>query len=85
MVLLCVQSPFFSLCNGLADYLASLYQYSRIIIHSFGHKAESKDTAPQATPSVYIETVCTPFLVTTYFHSDQNHAFVVYGVCLCLA
>jgi len=33
-----------------------LYQYCRIIIHSFGHKAESKDTAPQTKASVYVAT-----------------------------
>ena len=85
MVLLYVDSVVLSLRNGLTDYLASLYQYCRIIIHSFGHKAESKDTAPQAKPSVYVDTVRTHFLVITYFHSDQNHALVVYGSCLCPA
>ncbi|KAF8266004.1 hypothetical protein EI94DRAFT_1734029 [Lactarius quietus] len=33
-----------------------LYQYCRIIVHSFGHKAESTDTAPQTKPSAYIDT-----------------------------
>jgi hypothetical protein len=33
-----------------------LYQYSRIIIHSFGHKAEIKDSAPLAKPSTYVAT-----------------------------
>ncbi|KAI9435735.1 fungal-specific transcription factor domain-containing protein [Lactarius indigo] len=33
-----------------------LYQYCRIIIHSFGHKAEAKDTAPQTKPSAYVDT-----------------------------
>ncbi|KAH9969384.1 hypothetical protein BGW80DRAFT_1461677 [Lactifluus volemus] len=33
-----------------------LYQYCRIIVHSFGHKAESADSAPQMKPSVYVST-----------------------------
>ncbi|KAH9068022.1 hypothetical protein EDB83DRAFT_2314835 [Lactarius deliciosus] len=33
-----------------------LYQYCRVIVHSFGHKAEAKDTAPQTTRSAYVDT-----------------------------
>jgi len=31
-----------------------LYQYCRLIIHSFGHKAELNDPAPMSKPSSYI-------------------------------
>jgi len=33
-----------------------LYQYCRIIVHSFGHKAEAADSAPQMKASVYVST-----------------------------
>jgi len=33
-----------------------LYEYCRIIVHSFGHKAESNDSAPLMRPSCYVET-----------------------------
>ncbi|KAH9034519.1 hypothetical protein EDB84DRAFT_1486618 [Lactarius hengduanensis] len=33
-----------------------LYQYCRVIVHSFGHKAEANDTAPQTKRSAYVDT-----------------------------
>jgi len=33
-----------------------LYEYCRIIVHSFGHKAESNDSAPLMKPSTYVAT-----------------------------
>ncbi|KAH9175762.1 hypothetical protein EDB89DRAFT_1943990 [Lactarius sanguifluus] len=33
-----------------------LYQYCRVIVHSFGHKAEAKDPAPQTKRSAYVDT-----------------------------
>ena len=50
-------------------FFVSLFQYCRIIIHSFGHKAESTDTAPQTKPSAYIDTVRT-LGGYVMFHSD---------------
>ncbi|KAH9034215.1 hypothetical protein EDB85DRAFT_1023796 [Lactarius pseudohatsudake] len=33
-----------------------LFQYCRVIVHSFGHKAEANDTAPQTKRSAYVDT-----------------------------
>jgi hypothetical protein len=59
-----------------------LYEYCRLIVHSFGHKAELNDSAPQMKPSTYIATVRTPLVRRA---SISSHLIVVcntvYGSC----
>jgi hypothetical protein len=45
--------------------VGSLYEYCRIIVHSFGHKAESNHSSPLMRPSTYVATVCTVVFVET--------------------
>ena len=60
------------------DLIGSLYEYCRIIVHSFGHKAESNDSAPLMRPSCYVETVRVAVFVApaSRAHSDSDHGGV---------
>lgn len=51
-----------------------LFQYCRIIIHSFGHKAESRDTAPRTKPSDYMDTCMEAAFALLDLWTDYMHS-----------
>lgn len=69
--------------RGTNSYFYSLYQYCRIIIHSFGHKAEICDPAPLTKPSSYVATVRASTFVAPVSLPDSDYRCTVHG-CLFL-
>lgn len=65
--------------GGLINKIHSLYEYCRLIIHSFGHKAEMSDPAPMSKLSSYVVVVRTAILVASAFHPSSNYRCTVHG------
>jgi len=51
-----------------------LYHYCRIVIHSFGHKAESTDSAPLMKPSIYVANCMEAALDLLNLWMDDMHS-----------
>lgn len=78
MVLLCVIYHTHE-SRGLIYKIDSLYEYCRLIVHSFGHKAELSDPAPMSKLSSYMVVVRTVILVESAFHPNSNYGCAVHG------